>query len=83
MKNINDVINLILDNGLIAIEHENNSDTTNATMHISIIGGKRRVEYYPTTGMVYSNAVKGLYPKVKMLKAGIKAAIKLAKKAIY
>lgn len=53
MKNINDVINLILDNGLIAIEHENNSDTTNATMHISIIGGKRRVEYYPTTGMVY------------------------------
>ncbi|KOY60759.1 hypothetical protein AM629_17595 [Photorhabdus heterorhabditis] len=83
MKNINDVINLILDNGLIAIEHENNSDTTNATIHISIIGGKRRVEYYPTTGMVYSNAVKELYPKVKMPKAGIKAAIRLAKKAIY
>ncbi|MCA6222420.1 hypothetical protein V2H77_17525 [Photorhabdus sp. P32] len=83
MKNINDVINLILDNGLIAIEHENNSDTTNETMHISIIGGKRRVEYYPTTGMVYSNAVKGLYPKVKMPKAGIKAAIRLAKKAIH
>lgn len=34
MKNINDVINLILDNGLIAIEHENNRDTTNATIHI-------------------------------------------------
>ncbi|MDC9620844.1 hypothetical protein PSI22_04190 [Xenorhabdus sp. XENO-7] len=79
MQNIDDVIEMILDAGLIAVEHENNSDCGDGVTHISILGGKRRVEYYPTTGMVYSNPVKDIYSKVRLPKAGIRRAIKLAK----
>ncbi|WP_241537927.1 MULTISPECIES: hypothetical protein [unclassified Xenorhabdus] len=79
MQNINDVIEMILDAGLTAVEHENNSDFVGGVTHISLLGGKRRVEYYPTTGMVYSNPVKALYSTVRLPKAGIRRAIKLAK----
>ena len=48
-------------------------------MHITIIGGVRRVEFYPTTGTVYANAEKGKFPAFKQKKAGIKVAIRLAK----
>ncbi|MDC9616182.1 hypothetical protein PSI19_20465 [Xenorhabdus khoisanae] len=79
MQSINDVIEMILNADLAAVEHENNSDFVNGVTHISILGGKRRVEYYPTTGMVYSNPVKGLYSTFRRPKAGIRRAIKLAK----
>ncbi|MDE1494503.1 hypothetical protein [Xenorhabdus bovienii] len=79
MQNIDDVIEIILNAALTAVEHENNSDCVDGVTHISILGGKRRVEYYPTTGMVYSNPVKDIYSRVRLPKAGIRRAIKLAK----
>ncbi|WP_240725281.1 hypothetical protein [Klebsiella pneumoniae] len=48
-------------------------------MHITIIGGVRRVEFYPTTGTVYANAEKGKFQAFKQKKAGINVAIRLAK----
>ncbi|CAM3697756.1 hypothetical protein [Xenorhabdus thuongxuanensis] len=79
MQDINDAIEMILDAGLAAVEHENNSDFVKGVTHISILGGKRRVEYYPTTGMVYANPVKDLYSTFRLPKAGIRRAIRLAK----
>lgn len=55
----NPFIEKIIDAGLSVFEHENNSDFGSGTMHITIIGGVRRVEFYPTTGTVYANAEKG------------------------
>jgi hypothetical protein len=46
-------------------------------MHITIVGGVRRVEFYPT-GTVYANAEKGKFPAFKQKKP-IKVAIRLAK----
>ena len=79
MNAVEHAISAILDNDLSAIEHENNSDTSSDVQHISIIGGKRRVEYYPQTGTAFSNSVSGKYKSISIKKAGIKRAIKLAK----
>lgn len=68
-----------MDAGLSVFEHENNSDSCTGVMHLSIIGGLRRVEFYPTTGTVYANAEKGKYSVFKQRKAGIEIAIRLAK----
>lgn len=75
----NPIIEKIMAAGLSAFEHENNSDSCSGTMHVSIIGGVRRVEFYPTTGTVYANAEKGKYPAFRKKKAGIETAIRLAK----
>ncbi|EPW8571977.1 hypothetical protein ACWQEN_001309 [Morganella morganii] len=79
MNAVEHAISAILDNELSVIEHENNSDTCTDVQHISIIGGKRRVEYYPKTGTAFSNSVRGKYESISIKKAGIKRAIKLAK----
>ncbi|HEK2837343.1 TPA: hypothetical protein SMT91_000192 [Proteus mirabilis] len=79
MDAINLAIDAVLDAELSVIEHENNSEIVSGTQHISIIGGKRRVEYYPSTGTAYSNPIDGKYKRVIIKKAGIKRAIKLAK----
>ncbi|ENH1343585.1 TPA: hypothetical protein ACF3O9_004588 [Klebsiella pneumoniae] len=75
----NPVIEKIMASGLSVFEHENNSDFGSGTMHITIIGGVRRVEFYPTTGTVYANAEKGKFPAFRQKKAGIEVAIRLAK----
>ncbi len=72
-------INAVLDSELSVFEHENNCEFSSGTQHISIIGGKRQVEYYPSTGTAYSNPVDGKYKRVNIKNAGIKRAIKLAK----
>lgn len=79
MDPITQAIDAILDAELSVIEHANNSEIVSGTQHISIIGGKRQVEYYPSTGTAYSNPVDGKYKRVNIKKAGIKRAIKLAK----
>ncbi len=78
MTTIKAAIDHVISAGLSVLEHENNSDTSTGTMHITIVGGKRRVEFYPSTGTAYSNAVKGQFKAVRLPKAGIRAAIKLA-----
>jgi len=75
----NPFIEKIIDAGLSVFEHENNSDFGSGTMHITIVGGVRRVEFYPTTGTVYANSEKGKFPAFKQKKAGIRVAIRLAK----
>lgn len=79
MMEIKAVIDKVIAAGLSVFEHENNGDFGCGTMHITIIGGVRRVEFYPSTGMVYANAVKGKFKVARFPKAGIKTAIRLAK----
>ncbi|MGW1368481.1 hypothetical protein [Providencia hangzhouensis] len=79
MDAVNLAIDAVLDAELSVIEHKNNCDFSSGTQHISIIGGKRQVEYYPSTGTAYSNPVKGKYKQITIKQAGIKRAIKLAK----
>ncbi|WP_337049871.1 hypothetical protein [Serratia fonticola] len=80
---INSVIDKIVAAGLSVFEHENNCDYSHGTKHITIIGGKRRVEFYPTTGMVYANAVKGEFKAVRLPKSNVKTAIRLAMTGQY
>lgn len=47
------------------------------TMHWTIIGGDRTVEFYPTTNTVYANKVEGLYNKCAR-GCGIMMAIEIA-----
>lgn len=70
-------IDKILAAGLCVHEHKNNSDSSKKVNHLSILGGVRRVEYYPTTETVYANA-RGEFKKVARGK-GIEQAIKIAK----
>ncbi|AWD90276.1 hypothetical protein [Dickeya phage Amaethon] len=54
-------IDAILTAGLTAIEHPNNSND-NEPNHLSIIGGAKRVEFWPTTGTVQvagKNSIRG------------------------
>lgn len=76
------IIEKVMSAGLSVVEHENNGDFGNGIMHLTIIGGSRRVEFYPTTGTVYANAVKGKFPVFKQKKAGIEVAIQLAKTGV-
>lgn len=58
---------------MLAYQHlstKNNSDFGSGTMHITIVGGVRRVEFYPTTAIVYANAEKGKFPAFKQKKLG-------------
>lgn len=68
----NPVIEKVMASGLSVFEHENNSDFGSGTMHITIIGGVRRVEFYPTTGTVYANAEKGKFPAFRQKKPVLK-----------
>ncbi len=62
-------IEKVMSAGLSVLEHENNGDFGSGVMHLTIVGGVRRVEFYPTTGTVYANAVKGKYPVFKQKKS--------------
>lgn len=75
-----DAVNKILSAGLSVIEHENNSDSSVGTTHMSIVGGVRIVEFYPSTLTGYSNQVNGKFKQAKV--TGIEAAIKLAKTGV-
>ena len=81
MDKVKQAIEDTLAAGLSIIEHENNSGTGEVN-HLSIIGGKRRVEYYPTTGTVYANKENN-WPKYNLKSASIKVAIKLAKEGKF
>ena len=69
-------IEKIVSSGLSVFEHENNSDTDSGTRHITILGGIRRVSFYPSTLTVYAPKEKS-FPQVKT--SGIDAAIRIAK----
>lgn len=69
-------IEKIVASGLSVFEHENNSDTDSGTRHITILGGVRRVSFYPSTLTVFAPKEKD-FPQVKT--SGIDAAIRIAK----
>lgn len=70
-------IEAILAAGLSVYEHKNNSNDGKTT-HISILGGKRRVEFYPTTGTVYANRTPD-YPKLNVKNSSVERAIQEAR----
>lgn len=55
---MNKAIDQIMAAGLSVMERENHSNSKQVN-HLSIIGGVRRVEFYPTTGTVFANKVTG------------------------
>lgn len=77
MNKVKQAIEDILAASLSIAEHENNSGKGEVN-HLTIIGGKRRVEYYPTTGTVFANKTE---TKVAVKRHGsdVQKAIKLAK----
>lgn len=76
-KKIYQDIEKILGAGLAVMERGNNSDSSSEVNHLSIIGGVRRVEYYPSTNTVFSNGVHGKFKKARG--TGIDDAIRIAK----
>ena len=72
------VINKIMDAGLSVKENEHGHKFT-PVIHVTIIGGVRKVEFYPTTGTVYANPVKGEFRQVRIKKSNVETAIKVAK----
>lgn len=77
IKMAND-IEIILSSGLSVMERENNSDSSKQVNHLTIIGGKRRVDYWPSTNSVYSAGVKGKYKSKRG--NSVLDAIRIAKK---
>ena len=72
-------IEQINESGLGVVECANNGETksTHPVTRLIIIGGARRVEFYPSTGTAYSNGVKG---KMKAARGSCLAdAIRIAK----
>lgn len=77
MDKVQQAIEDILAAGLSIAEHDNNSGNGKVN-HLTIIGGKRRVEYYPTTSTVFANKTETQAP-VKRRESNVQVAIKLAK----
>lgn len=77
LMTVAEAIEQILDAELSVCEHENNSCSHTGTTHLTIVGGKSSVEFWPSTGTVYANGIKGQCKAVKS--NGIRNAIKLAK----
>lgn len=77
MIKVKRAIDFILGANLSIIEHVNNSGSKEVN-HLSIIGGVRRVEYWPTTGTIYANP-EGHWPKFVAKKCSVTDAISLAK----
>lgn len=75
MDKVKQAIEAVLAAGLSIAEHNNNSGKGEVN-HISIIGGKRRVEYYPTTGTVFANKTEVQSITVRNATVGI--AIQIA-----
>lgn len=66
--------------GLEVVKHKNNTIHKNNDQqvnHLTITGGVRNVEYYPSKGTFYSNGVKGTYRLVKG--TGLRDAMEVAK----
>lgn len=77
MDKVKQAIEAILAAGLSIAEHENNSGKGKVN-HLTIIGGKRRVEYYPTTGTVFANKTP-TQPSINSRNSSVQTAIHLAK----
>lgn len=63
--------------GLSILKHANNSDSCTGVNHITIYGSARVVEFWPGTGTVYANGVKGKFKAARG--KGIDDAIRIAK----
>lgn len=71
-------IDKILESGLEAISRTNNGSYSDAVTHVSIVGGVRRVEWYPTKGTVYVNA-QDEFKVFKQKHTTVDVAIRVAK----
>lgn len=66
--------------GLTVVEHFPGAlHTTQIVNHLTLVGGMRKVDFYPTTDTVYANPVHPIFPKCVRGK-GIHEAIRIAKK---
>ena len=72
------MIERVLAAGLSVAQHDNSQGFGKPTEHYSIIGGARRVEFYPSTGMIFSNPVKDKFKQARIPRGNIDRAIKLA-----
>ena len=72
------MIEKVMSAGLSVAQHDNSKGFGKPTEHYSIIGGARRVEFYPSTGMIYSNPVNGKFKQARIPRGNIDRAIKLA-----
>lgn len=73
----------VLKAGLAIMERNNTNDYYGTPMQYTITGGVRNVEFYPTTGTVFANAVKGKFKMISLKQAGIATAIKICKEGHY
>lgn len=73
---VRDAVEKIVSCGLSVYEHENNSEHDSEVRHLTILGGVRRVSFYPSTLTVFASKEKD-FPQVKT--SGIDAAIRVAK----
>lgn len=78
-KYFDKVIEQIINAGLSVAEMSNNSDSSSVVNHIVIIGGKRRVNYWPTTQTIYCDGIKGKLRAIKLKNMPVSKAIKIAK----
>ncbi len=69
-------VEAIVNAGLSVMENANNSNGGDTT-HLTIAGGVRFVEFYPSTLRGYANPVNGQFEMAKF--TGIENAIRLAK----
>jgi len=74
-------IGKILNAGLSVFERDNLNMNCKgmANNHLTIVGGIRKVDFWPTTGTVYANGVKGKFRAFKEKKSSVEVAIKVAK----
>ncbi|CAL9991271.1 hypothetical protein VPHD81_0111 [Vibrio phage D81] len=77
-KRMKSDIEAVLAAGLAVMERKNNSKSSSAVNHLTIIGGVRRVDYYPSTGTVFANRVNDKFKPCRG--TGVKDAIRIAKK---
>jgi hypothetical protein len=77
MDKVTKAIEDILASGLTVIERPNNRGE-GKTNHLTIIGGAKRVEYWPTTGTIFADATKTMN-MINVKESNTQTAIKLAK----
>lgn len=77
MTVVKQAIEDIMNAGFTVIEHHNNSGN-GETNHLTIVGGRRKVDFWPTTGTVFAPKEAKL-STYRLRSASVKVAINLAR----
>lgn len=78
MSKVKSAIEEIMNAGFTVIEHPNNSNSSNEPNHLTIVGGVRKVDMWPTTGTIFAPK-DDKYPNYRLREASVKVAINLAR----